>query len=154
MEEREGSLVVASDTVTIAVEYAVLYFGLYIVMTIINSLLIKKVDGKYFLLMLALIVPLYVYGVFSARSRITFIEADEFRGARAVVELGRRRLEISGTGADEFVIKQNFFEKKRGTGRLKVPKYRLFLYGVKDVDEVRAYLDKHFCRVQKKAKRG
>lgn len=152
MEEREGNLVVKSDTFTIAVEYAVLYLGIYLIAACLNLLFLKKADTTYFLLMIALIVPLYIYGVISARSQLTLIEADEFRGARAIVELGRRRLEITGTTAEEFVIKQNAFEKKRGTGRLKVSKYRLFLYGVKDVDKVRAYLDKHFCRVAKKTK--
>lgn len=152
MEEHEGKLVVKSDTFTIAVEYAVLYFGLYTVMALLNMFVFKKLETKYFLLMFAAIVPLYIYGIISAKSTITLIEADEFRGARAIVELGRKRIEIIGTTADEFVTKQNFFEKKRGTGRLKVSKYRLYLYGVKDIEVVRAYLDKHFQRNEKKTK--
>ncbi|MDO4492639.1 MAG: hypothetical protein Q4C53_01995 [Clostridia bacterium] len=149
----ELRLVVKTDRPSAFAELGILYVALYVVMSLLNSLIVGRFDVKFFLLMFLLIVLLLLYAVKSAECTITFVAADEFRGARAFIEMGRKRMELSGVSAEEFIIKQLPFEKKRNTGLIRVKKYRMFLFGISGIEEVRAFLDKHFRRSVKKKKK-
>lgn len=151
--QNESHLIVKSDRVSAFLELGVIYVSLYVFMSVLNAVMVGKFDIKYFLTMFVILMALLLYAVKSAECKITFIEADEYRGARVVVEVGRRKFDITGIAADEFIIKQAGFEKKRNTARIRVKKYRLFLFGVSDIDKVRDFLDKHFQRNEKKKRK-
>lgn len=88
---------------------------------------------------LAICVPMY-------RGTYLFLPPTEYRGARLLARLGRHEseTEISSVSRGEIIVKQNFIEKLLKICHIRQKGTTIYLRGVPQVDQVKAWLDANF----------
>lgn len=95
--------------------------------------------GLIVLLTLVFCVPMY-------QGMYLFLPPTEYKGARLLARLGRHEseTEISGVSRGEILVKQNFIEKLLKVCHIRQKGTMVYLRGVPEVDQVKAWLDANF----------
>ena len=111
------------------------------------------------LLSLLICAPMYM-------GTYLFLPATEYKGARLLARLGRHEseTEISAVSRGEILVKQNFIEKWLKVCHIRQKGTAIYLRGVPQVEDVKAWLDANFPEktavmlaaeaAQRKAKKG
>ncbi|MBE5768976.1 MAG: hypothetical protein E7333_05215 [Clostridiales bacterium] len=96
------------------------------------------------LMVLMVLAGAYLVSIRSYFGTYTFLPADEYHGARIIVEIGNKRYEVAGVPASDFTVGQTALEKWRHVGHVKVKDSMLRLRGVPRLDDVQAFITANF----------
>lgn len=142
MEERK--LVVKTDMRSVVMDYAMTFSASFLIAIFMLVVFGDRISPFVPLIMLAVLLLALYSAIVNSRGEIIFMAADQYKGPRMMVRLKKNDYEVYDTKAEHYIIKQNRFEKKRNTGRIRVKNTNLYLRGVSNIDQVEAFLQKHF----------
>ncbi|MBR3764499.1 MAG: hypothetical protein IKK57_08120 [Clostridia bacterium] len=109
---------------------------------VLTPVLVLPLAGIMLVVVLATLlfcVPMYM-------GTYLFLPATEYKGARLLARLGRHEseTEISAVSRGEILVKQNFIEKWLKVCHIRQKGTAIYLRGVPQVEDVKAWLDANF----------
>jgi len=146
-------LVIRSDKM---VEALGLMFPL-LALAIALTVQVMAMQGREGMILVGLVWGIVIVTYVISRPRYvetyTFVPADENHGAYIVIQQGRRRHEVRGIPASSYVYGQNWLEKRRGVGHVKVKGTIYKIRGISQGEEVMAWIQANFPEPKKRKKR-
>lgn len=146
-------LVVQSDKLVAALDLLLPLVLLAIMITVL-VLSTQGAEGTMLVgLVWGILIVTYIVSRSSYVGVYTFIPADEYQGARLVIEQGRRRYEVKGIPASGYQYGQTLLEKWRGVGHVKVKGTIYRIHGIPQGEEVMAWIAANFPEPRQNSKK-